>query len=58
VIRALRRRHLALWIALAILLPVLFVCALRARRETPLQELPAALAPQAVPADDISGNSP
>jgi hypothetical protein len=58
VIRALRRRHLALWLALAILLPVLFVCALRARREPPLQDLPAALAPQAVPADDVSGSRP
>jgi glucan phosphoethanolaminetransferase (alkaline phosphatase superfamily) len=53
-IRALRRRHLALWIVLAILLPVLFICALRARRQPPVQELPAALAPQAAPADDVA----
>jgi hypothetical protein len=51
-IRALRRRHLAIWVALAILLPVLLVVALRARRDPPASELPEALAPYAVPADD------
>ena len=51
-IRSLRRRHRAIWIALAILLPVLFVAALRARREPATQELPPALAPHAAPADD------
>ena len=51
-IRSLRRRHLATWIALAILLPVLLYAALRARRTPPTQELPEALAPLSAPADD------
>ena len=51
-IRSLRRRHLATWIALAVLLPVLLYAALRARRTPPTQDLPEALAPLAVPADD------
>jgi hypothetical protein len=58
VIRTLRRRHLAIWLALAILLPVLLVAALRARHAIPTQELPAALSPAAVPADDVVKGAP
>ena len=54
-IRALRRRHRAIWVALAIVLPLLLWAALRARRPAALQELPAALAPHAAPADDAAG---
>lgn len=54
-IRVLRRRHFALWLAFAILLPLLLVVALRARRSVPVEPLPAALAPDAVPADDLPG---
>ena len=56
-IRALRRRHRAIWIGLAIVLPILLYAALRARRATPTQELPATLAPHAAPADD-AGSPP
>ena len=56
-IRALRRRHRAIWIALAVALPLLFLAALRARRAPATQELPAALAPYAAPADDVPGKS-
>lgn len=54
-IRTLRGRHQAIWLALALLLPLLLVAALRARRERPTQPLPAELAPYAVPADDAAG---
>lgn len=54
-IRALRSRHLAIWIALAILLPLLLFAALRARRAVPVEPLPAALVPDARPADDLAG---
>jgi hypothetical protein len=53
VIRRLRRRHLAIWVALALLLPLLLVAALRARRPVPVVPLPDALAPYAAPADDV-----
>lgn len=33
-IRPLRRTHLHIWIALALLLPLLFICALMVRRTT------------------------
>jgi hypothetical protein len=56
-IRALRRRHLAIWIALALLLPILLITAIRARRTLPLQELPASLVPDSLPADDAVGAS-
>lgn len=51
-IRALRRRHLAIWIALALLLPLLLFAALRARHTPAGSPIPEALAPYAVPADD------
>ncbi|MEO8195664.1 MAG: hypothetical protein ABI689_02965 [Thermoanaerobaculia bacterium] len=51
-IRRLRTAHRWIWLLLALLLPVLLVVALRARQPLPLQELPAALAPDAQPADD------
>ena len=57
-IRSLRRRHRAVWIALAIALPLLFLAALRARRAPATQELPPALAPYAVPADDVGTKLP
>jgi hypothetical protein len=56
-IRALRRRHFAVWIALAVLLPLLVLAAIRARRETAPRPLPDALAPHAVPADDVAEGS-
>jgi len=44
VIRRLRRRHRAIWLALAVLLPVLYLVALAARRPAPLVDsLPAPL---------------
>ncbi|MEO7795654.1 MAG: hypothetical protein ABIV06_12865 [Thermoanaerobaculia bacterium] len=54
-IRPLRTFHRWIWILLALLLPVLLLAAWRARQPlspTPLQDLPAALAPDAQPADD------
>lgn len=46
-IRALRRAHLPIWIALTLLLLVGFVAALRARRAMPaLDILPSALQPR------------
>lgn len=48
----LRSAHRWIWLALAILLPALLVFAMRARTEPPLQELPPALAPAALPSDD------
>ena len=52
-IRSLRRRHLAIWFVLALLLPLLLVAALRARRDRPAGELPPELAPYSAPADDL-----
>jgi hypothetical protein len=57
VIRRLRRRHFAIWVTLAILLPLLLIAALRARRSAPVGPIPEALAPYAVPADDVAGTS-
>jgi hypothetical protein len=54
VIHRLRRRHFAIWVALAILLPFLLVAALRARRAPPIVPIPDALAPYATPADDVT----
>lgn len=51
-ISRLRTTHRWIWLALAIFLPALLFLAMRARTETPLQELPAALAPAAQPSDD------
>ena len=43
-IRRLRRRHRATWIAIAILLPILYVIALAARSPAPtVESLPEAL---------------
>lgn len=56
-IRTLRRRHLAVWIVLAILIPVLLYAALRARRSAPAGAIPEALAPYAAPADDVAESS-
>lgn len=42
-IRRLRRRHLRMAIALAIVVPAILVLALLARRPMPVQELPPAL---------------
>jgi hypothetical protein len=39
-IRSLRRRHLAIWLGLAVLLPILFVAALRARHAEPRTAAP------------------
>ena len=47
-IHRLRRRHRATWLALAILLPVLYLIALAARQPAPVVEsLPAPLLPPA-----------
>ncbi|MFN7940258.1 MAG: hypothetical protein U0X73_01555 [Thermoanaerobaculia bacterium] len=54
-IRAHRRRHRALWWALAALLPLLLVAAIRARREIPRQPLPAALAADTNPTPGAGG---
>lgn len=51
-IRGLRTAHRWIWLLLALLLPMLLMMALRARQSVPRQELPAALAPEAQPADD------
>ena len=51
-IRALRARHRAIWLLLALLLPLLLLAAVRARHAPAVQELPAAIVPHAVPADD------
>ena len=53
-IRSLRRRHLAVWIALALLLPLLLFAALRARHPAARAPIPEPLAPYAVPADDAA----
>ncbi len=50
-IGGLRTTHRWIWLLLALLLPGLLVLAVRARGEHPLQELPAALAPHALPSD-------
>jgi hypothetical protein len=52
VIRALRQTHRWIWLALALLLPALLWCAVRARTSLPLEVLPSALAPAAQPSDD------
>lgn len=51
-IGGLRATHRWIWLALAVLLPVLLFLAVRARTSLALQELPAALAPAAQPSDD------
>ncbi len=51
-IGGLRRAHRWIWLALALLLPAIFVLALRARTAPPLEVLSPALAPAAMPADD------
>lgn len=51
-IRALRQTHRWIWLALALLLPALLWCAVRARTSPPLEVLPPALAPAAQPSDD------
>ena len=52
-IRSARRRHLWLWLGLAVLLPVLLFLSLRSRPEEPLMEtLPDALLEHAVSAGD------
>lgn len=51
-IGGLRSAHRWIWLALAILLPALLILAVRARTSLPLQELPPALAPAALPSDD------
>lgn len=51
-IGGLRRAHRWIWLALALVLPLLLVFALRARRALPLEALPPALATEALPADD------
>jgi hypothetical protein len=43
VIRPLRRTHLRLAIALAVLIPAILVVALAGRRDTPTQAIPAEL---------------
>lgn len=50
-IGGLRTAHRWIWLLLALLLPALLMLAIRAREEPPLQELPAALAPHALPSD-------
>lgn len=42
-IRRLRRRHLAIMLLLAVIIPALLIVALRARRPFPRQSLPAPL---------------
>ncbi len=54
-IGGLRTAHRWIWLALAILLPTLLFLAVHARTALPLQELPSALAPAALPSDDAGG---
>ncbi len=54
-IGGLRSAHRWIWLALAILLPALLFLAVRARTAPPVQELPSALAPAALPSDDVDG---
>jgi hypothetical protein len=51
VIHRLRRRHRRIWLALAVVLPLVYVLALAARRPPPVMEsLPEPLAAVAAPA--------
>lgn len=54
-IGGLRSAHRWIWLALALLLPALLFLAVRARTALPVQELPSALAPAALPSDDVDG---
>lgn len=52
-IHRLRRRHRRIWLVLAVLLPLLYVMALQARRPAPvIESLPAALGAPAALRDE------